>query len=80
MGTDYSARCNRIDARYRRAEELIEQFVNGNRSHVMSAIAGADSWRLVAAIGYFIASNPDPDIRAAASAIVEAAMREKEFA
>ena len=80
MSTAYTEKCNRIDARYRRAEELIEQFMNGNRARVMSAITGADSWRLMAAIGYFIVSNADPDVRAAASAIVEAAMREKEFA
>lgn len=65
MSADHSARCDRVDARFRRAHELVAMWINGNREHVLRELSFAErrttgkaAARMVAAIGTIGATDP----------------------
>lgn len=86
MSAEYNARCDRIDARFRRAHELVEMWTNGNRDHVMRTLSfagnrrtGKAAARMVAAIGWKAATGTlDRAQQIAVGEILEAIAREKD--
>ncbi len=86
MGAAHSERCDRIDGRFRRAHELIEQWVNGNREHVFKELgltngarAGKAVARMVAAIGWTAATGTLGHARViAVGEMLEAIARERD--
>lgn len=86
MSAEYNARCDRVDARFRRAHELVEMWMNGNRDHVLHEMSfhrdrttGKAAARMVAAIGWKAATGTlDRAQQIAVGEILEAIAREKD--
>lgn len=83
MGALHSQRCDRVDERFTRATELIDQWMNGNRRYVIAVLgfgankkATRESKRLLAAIAAKGCLHVDERRRAAVAQLFETIARE----